>query len=898
MSDTSLRLAKGGLIDRSRPIRFRFDGREYTGFKGDTLASALWANGVTVAGTSFKYRRPRPPALSVDQPSALVQVGSGNRATPNTHPAAVALAEGLEAWSRNAPPFFRIDWAGPLMRPGFYYKRPFFRPTALWPLIERGLRWVASGSRPPVGADPDRYDRRFAETEVLIVGGGASGLREALIAAGRSSRVILVERSDRLGGSLIDAPETVDGVPAALWLASAEASLRRRPNVEILTDAVAVGLHDRGEVTVVERLSSGPHAQRLWDIQAERIIVATGAIDRPGVFSGNDKPGVTTLRAARAALARHALTVGLHPLIFTASDEGHVFARDLRNAGVEVAAVIDPRPAGPAAEATAARGIPLRVEHVVVRVLGRRGVRAAEVEALATDRSEPTRRPALIDTDAVIVGLGVRPALALLSDRAEFAWDDAAGAPVPTRPPERVSLAGDAAGVPGDDFPPLWWSPGCDEADAFIDPASDVTLADLRSSTDAGFVSIEHFKRWSAFGMGPDQGRSTAPTGAALLAGRVDRSPADIATFKERPPVVPVTVGAWGAADPRPLGPRRTALFEHHRDAGASFGVRNGFELPLAFPASGETVEAAIERETTAFDAGTVMFDVSDHESLEIVGPDAGALLDFAAAAPCSARPIGWSGPVALLREDGIPLGLVSVARRVEDRFTLLIPPARAERIREHIDFAAQVRRPELDVRTFATSGRRVAMALLGSAANDLAGSCRRLSLPGLGGRIVEAPRSQAIELWEGLAARGAVPVGAEAVERTRIRRGVPGTAEFDGKASLEDLGLGGMLIADGRDFIGARSTRLPAFRAVDRPRLVAVRASDGSPIPTGAVLVAAPGTPPATVLGHVTSIDGSRGLGFLRGDRAPGERTIIAASPALGKSVVVEIEILNGDSP
>ena len=313
MTAQPYRLAEGGIIDRTRPLTFSFNGRRLTGFAGDTLASALLANGVHLVGRSFKYHRPRGILTAgTEEPNALVQLETGNRSTPNLKATRIELYDGLAATSVNCWPGVRfdagalVDAAHRMVPAGFYYKT-FMWPRGGWNVYEKLIRRMAGMGRAPEGPDPDRYDRTNAHCEVLIVGAGPAGLAAAR-AAGRSGvRVILADEQPLPGGTLLNVTDT-KGAPGVDWVGDTLSELRSMPNVRVLTRTTVTGYFDQNFLVAVERVTDhlGLDApaqlprQRLWRIRAAQVVLATGALERPLVFANNDRPGVMLAAAARA----------------------------------------------------------------------------------------------------------------------------------------------------------------------------------------------------------------------------------------------------------------------------------------------------------------------------------------------------------------------------------------------------------------------------------------------------------------------------------------------------------------------------------------------------------------------------------------------------------------------
>jgi sarcosine oxidase, subunit alpha len=375
------RIAAGGLVDRDELLTFTFDGQRLTGYRGDTLASALLANGVRLVGRSFKYHRPRGIVTAgPEEPNALVRLGWGPRAVPNVKATEVPLHEGLEAESQRGWPSTRVDLGAAadrfsrLLPAGFYYKT-FMRPRWLWPRYEHVLRRAASSARPPEGPDPDRYDKRHAHCDVLVVGAGPAGLAAALAATRAGARVILADEHPRPGGSLLDHDVTLDGTPATEWVEEARAELEAAPRTTVLTRTTVFGRYVHRRFGAVQHLDAGIGRQRYWHIQPGRAVLATGSLERPLVFVDNDRPGVMLAAAVRRYVRRFGVAPGRRAVVVTNNDTAYGVVPALGDAGVEVRAVVDVR----AASGDEPDGVPVLDRGWVVGVRGGRGVEGVEI---------------------------------------------------------------------------------------------------------------------------------------------------------------------------------------------------------------------------------------------------------------------------------------------------------------------------------------------------------------------------------------------------------------------------------------------------------------------------------------------------------------------------------------
>jgi sarcosine oxidase subunit alpha len=428
MTGQDFRNPAGGLIDRDRPLGFTFNGRRYPGFAGDTLASALLANGVRLVARSFKYHRPRGIfAAGEEEPNALVQLRRGARAEPNIRATRVELFDGLIASSQNCWPSVDFDlgaaaaWLSHLMPPGFYYKT-FKWPGFAWPAYERVLRNLAGMGVAPREADPDRYEHRFAHCDVLVVGGGPAGLAAAVVAGRAGARVILADDGPEFGGSLMAERALIDGAPATEWAAAMVSELAAMPGVTLVRRATVFGYYDHNALAIAERVADhlaepAPFQprQRLWMVRARRVVLATGATERSFVFADNDRPGVMLASAAGTYANRFAVRAGRRCVVFTNNDSAYGAAADLVAAGIEVAAIVDARPGdpGPAAAKALDDGIEHLAGHAVVATRGSRALTAVEVAPLSAAGDGLGSSLRRFDCDLLCVSGGWNPAVQL-----------------------------------------------------------------------------------------------------------------------------------------------------------------------------------------------------------------------------------------------------------------------------------------------------------------------------------------------------------------------------------------------------------------------------------------------------------------------------------------------------
>jgi heterotetrameric sarcosine oxidase alpha subunit len=739
----SHRLETGGVIDRSKPISFRFDGKSYGGFEGDTLASALIANGVRLVGRSFKYHRPRGIlSAGAEEPNALVELREGARREPNTRATQIELYEGLVAASQNRWPSLAFDLmaingvASPLLGAGFYYKT-FMWPASFWEKVYEPLIRRAAGLGRAAGVeDPDIYEKASLHCDVLVIGSGPAGLLAALTAGRAGALVVLAEQDFRLGGRLLDEDFEIDGAESAQWLRSTEAELESLPDVRILRRTTIFGAYDQRNFGAVERVADHlpvppEHAprQRLWRITAQQTVLASGSIERPLVFGDNDRPGIMLAGAVRAYLNRFAARPGKVAVVFASNDDAARTVGDLAAAGITIAAMVDPRPQSSAAmsDVTKSAGVPLLTGSVVARAVGGHSVRAAEINGPAGQQT--------ISCDLIAMSGGWNPTLHLTSHLGHNPlWNEQIAAFVPDRLPEGMRVAGAARGsftlaatfadgaaagaaAAGDAgfatkisilpqvatepaaMTPLWRVRGA-QGKCFIDFQNDVTDKDLEVAEREGFRAAELMKRYTTLGMATDQGKTGNVNGLAVMAEITGSDIGKIGTTTFRPPFTPVAMGAL-AGHSRGKHFRPTRLAPSHdwaNQQGAVFVEAGAWLRAQYFPEPGDDWLAATLREVKAVRELVGFCDVSTLGKIDLQGPDSGVFLDRLYCNTMSSLAVGKVRYGLMLREDGLVFDDGTVARLRDRRWLITTTTANAARVMQHMDYCAQLLWPELDV--------------------------------------------------------------------------------------------------------------------------------------------------------------------------------------------------------
>ncbi|WP_330290917.1 sarcosine oxidase subunit delta family protein [Streptomyces sp. NBC_00576] len=904
------RLPTRGRINRNNPLTFTFDGTEYQGYEGDTLASALLANGIIQTGTSIKLGRPRGIfSAGVEEPNAVIQI-----------------------------------------------EAPFPEPMLPAPTVEL-YDGLAATSLPGQGRlattpDPARYDAVHAHCDLLIVGAGPAGLAAAAAAARTGARVILADDRPEPGGSLLGTAEHLD------WVAETTGRLEAAPDVRVLLRTTVFGYYDDNHLLAVERRTNHLGAaapenvsrERVWRIRARRVVLATGAHERSLAFADNDRPGVMLAASARTYVNRHGVLPGRRAVVFTTNDSAYAAALDLTAAGVDVAAIVDTRPyPGEWAERARAAGIEVLPGHAVV---GTEGDAEANAEgdarltavSVAPYEGEPAEAGKATGqrefaADLLLVSGGWNPVAQLFSQAGgKLRYDGALGTFVPDTCRQAVEVAGSAAGVldlpsvldqgvaaasralaaegyapeaprlPAPDpaaqphTPPMhvYAIPDVSDTHSFVDLQRDVSVDDLARATGAGMRSVEHTKRYTTAGTANDQGRTSGLLASGIVAALLGVDISALGTTTFRPPYTPVSFATLAGRDRGALHDpiRTTALHAWHIEHGALFENVGQWKRPWYYPRAGEDMEAAVLRECAAARDSVAFMDASTLGKIDVQGPDAGVFLDLLYTNMMSTLKVGMIRYGVMCRPDGMIFDDGTVIRLAQDRFLVTTTTGNAAAVLDWMEEWSQTEWPDLRVHCTSVTEQWATVALVGPRSRDVLGSLapqlavdnadfpfmawRETLVAGIDARVCRISFSgelayeinvspwEARALWEALYEAGTpygiTPYGTETMHVLRAEKGYPIIGQdTDGTVTPQDLGMSWVVSKKKPDFIGKRSyARADAVRP-DRKHLVGLLPDDpGAFLPEGTQLVADSvlPAPPVPMLGHVTSSYRSAALG------------------------------------
>lgn len=768
---SGFRLKTGGLIDRSQTRSFTFDGKKLTGFSGDTLASALLANGQTLFGRSFKYHRPRGlMSVGSEEPNALVTLARDGVQEPNARATMVEIFDGLKATSQNRWPSLSVDLlsanqlAGPMIQAGFYYKT-FMGPTRkAWRVYEPLIRRAAGLGKAAQKPDPDKYEKINSFADILIVGGGIAGLTAALKAAEKNARVVLVDEHAEFGGYHRGDPRETDTITAHLE------QLKSFENVTILPRTTCFGQYDGGTYGLVERVSAhNPQAmsfapcERYHVLRARHAIFATGAIERPLVFPGNDRPGVMLADAVRAYALRYGVSAGRNVVLFTSHDGAYKQLSALQDMGVPIRAIVDTRTAisDLAMAQVASTGLQLITGHTVTKIHGLHRIKRISIAPFDPYTSAVNGKERTFECDCLGMSGGWTPSIHLTSQMGGAPeWDERLHTVLPGASNGSWSVCGSVAGYFDRDdsvqsaeqtaelvlrnltlsrarkalaqperkdvlnVGPVWSIKGA-AGKAFVDFQHDVTADDILLAHQEGFLSVEHLKRYTTLGMGTDQGKLSNINGLALMAEARGLEIPKVGTTRFRPPYTPVSFGSL-VADARGnhwRPTRRTAMHSWHLDAGAEMIDAGLWKRPRVYKRGDEDLEQAYIREARTTRQSVGIVDVSTLGKIAVQGPDAARFLDQVYSNAFAKLPVGKARYGLMLREDGIVYDDGTAWRLSETEFLVTTTTAQAAAVLEHLELYLAVHWPDLKVHVTSVTDQWAGASVAGPKARAMLGA-------------------------------------------------------------------------------------------------------------------------------------------------------------------------------
>ncbi len=915
------RLPQGGRIDRNAPVRFRFAGKPMTGFMGDTLASALMANGVDVTARSFKYHRPRGiMGAGIEEPATYVEL-EGEEASANQPATTVPLKEGLRANPLNCWPSVDFDMGAVNQLFSRFIPASFYYKTFKWPdwhLFEPAIRRAAGlASPPPAPPQTGRYEARHWHCDVLVAGAGPAGLTAALEAGRAGKQVLIADEGTEAGGALLSRRRLIAGRDAMDWVSDAVAELAAMKNVTRLQEATVWGYREHNLVLVAERNPS-PDALigRNWRVRAGQVVIATGAIERSLVFANNDRPGVMLASAVQTYVNRYGVAPGRKAVVFTNNRSAYEAAADMAAAGIEIAAIVDSRDPDLAVQSLVP-GVEILSRSQVVKAHGYKRLSGVTVRA----ENGGTRR---FDCDLVAMSGGWNPTAHLFSQsRGTMSYNDEKSCFVPDKPAQNAvcvgaanaefgliaALSNGASKPPATDdeldydIQPLWHVDGLEAGDkGFVDVLNDVTVSDVHLAIREGYGAVEHVKRYTTGGMAMDQGKTGNVNIIGAIAQQQGVTLEDVGATTFRAPYSPVEFGAIGGVREGSvvLPYRHSPLTQWNIDQGCFMyeaGAR--WRRPGYFPHEGESFQETINRESRCVREGVGVYDGSPLGTFELKGRDTARFLDLVYTNVFSTLKTGMGRYGLMLTDDGLILDDGVSFKLGENRYLMSTSTGNADVVYQMMEKLLQIERPDWDVKITNVTSQWANATLCGPSARrvleilgtdiDVSAEAfpfmgfRDGTVAGLPARIVRvsftgelsfeinvAPRHLQ-ELWDAILEAGApfdiMPIGSEANHVLRVEKAFLSLGhEVDGTVDPYDLGMGWVMSRKKPDFIGKRSVELRRSAGGTRRELVGIRSLDPAiMVPEGAPLTPGGRREPSEglVTAYVWSVANDRSLGL-----------------------------------
>ncbi len=769
------RLNKEGLINRNKKISFTFNGKKLFGYEGDTIASALIANGIHLVGRSFKYHRPRGFfGAGVEEPNAKLQVEFNGHSEPNVNATEMELIEGLSATSQNCWPSVNFDigainnFLKMFFPAGFYYKT-FMWPKSFWyKIYEPFIRKAAGLGVASIEKDKERYEHKFEYCDLLVTGSGPSGLASAYAAAKNGAKVILAEDKPRFGGTLLTDDVSIDNLSGKDWAEKIITELKSMPNVTVKNRSQVFGYYDHNMLVMFERVSDHLEKkskftprQRLWYIRAKETILSTGSIERPIVFGNNDTPGIFLSAAAKEYMKVYGVLVGKKPLIFTNNDSAYETALEFKKNNVEPI-ILDTREehSSELIDEAKSKGIDIRFSHGVIVANGYKKVKSAKIGKLNKDKNS-FGKIETVDCDCICVSGFWTPSVHLASQSGnKLKYEEKIDAFIPDKKKQHETSVGAANGsftleeslkhgfengsnlsakitetkteisIPNvnekkygahDKF---WCMPlpKNENPKRFVDFQNDVSVSDIEIALREGYRSIEHVKRYTTLGMATDQGRTSNLNGLQLVSNIENKIVPEVGHTTFRPPFTPITIGTIVGREVgmEYMPTRKTPMHEWHEKNNAVFVDAGAWKRPRYYKLGSETLFEASKREAKNVRENVGICDVTTLGKIDIKGPDAAEFLNRVYTNAWMKLPVGKARYGLMLREDGIVMDDGTTTRISENHYHMTTTTAQAANVLSHLEYYLQIVWPELNVNVVSTTEQWAGAAIAGPKSRDM----------------------------------------------------------------------------------------------------------------------------------------------------------------------------------